>query len=56
MYSRSDLREPFTPPPVQPDQSVFGADTLMLFRQIVLDGEPMDRSISSRTSPNSPPG
>ena len=26
-YSRSDLREPFTPPPVQPDQAVFGADS-----------------------------
>jgi two-component system, sensor histidine kinase and response regulator len=38
-YTRSNVGEAFTPPPVQPDQAVFTSDRLTLFQQIRLDGE-----------------
>ena len=39
-YRRADLG-PFSPPAVQPDQAVFDSEHLTLFRQIVLDVEPI---------------
>jgi two-component system, sensor histidine kinase and response regulator len=38
-YTRPDVGGAFTPPPVRPDEAVFSAEQVTLFRQIVLDGE-----------------
>jgi two-component system sensor histidine kinase/response regulator len=38
-YSRSDLKEPFTPPGVLPDQATFNSGHMQLYQQIMLDGE-----------------
>jgi signal transduction histidine kinase/CheY-like chemotaxis protein len=38
-YTRADVDARFLPPPVQPEQAVFSARELRLFRQIVLDRE-----------------
>jgi signal transduction histidine kinase/CheY-like chemotaxis protein len=40
-YTRSDVDRRFTPPAVRPDEAVFSSQQLALFRQIVLDGEPI---------------
>jgi two-component system, sensor histidine kinase and response regulator len=40
-YTRSDVDRQFTPPAVRPDEAVFSSQQLALFRQIVLDGDPI---------------
>ncbi len=40
-YSRGDATANLSPPPRQSDQSHFGAASLILFQQIMLDGEPI---------------